>query len=189
MLVIGHRKNAKGTQSPDGLTNEYDYSSVLVPRVATILEARGHKVTVIERPERSANKVGPYQRMINAVKGIDADCVVSSHVNGALSPYAQGTEVIVSGSAASRRLGQCLLDAVVPALKTHDRGLKTVQRDGRGGPLLWGVPQPAAILEPGFLTSRYDLHRLRLALEDGTYALAFAEGVDNYLKTLEPTCD
>ncbi|BEU87466.1 hypothetical protein TAMA11512_09300 [Selenomonas sp. TAMA-11512] len=104
----------------------------------------------------------------------EADVFISIHCN-AFNGNAKGTEVLVyPGSAAGRKLGNCIQRQIVDSMGTTDRGLKD-------RPNLWVLKHtdmPAVLVELAFIDNAGDAVLLRDRQDD--FARAIARGVTDY---------
>jgi N-acetylmuramoyl-L-alanine amidase len=181
-IVVGHRSNAKGAATSDGLT-EWDYNMEIAPALQKALAAMEVDSVVIERPTRSAAGRSPILRMVDKVNDTGALLALELHLNAASSPWASGTEVLYyERSRGGHLLASRLLGPIVGALGTRSRGVKPCGVESRGGAFLSLTQMPAAIVEPAFVSHEGDLRTLRLAKSNGSYVRALAQGVVDYLR-------
>ncbi|MCK9513575.1 MAG: N-acetylmuramoyl-L-alanine amidase [Pigmentiphaga sp.] len=148
-LVVGHNPRAQGAvRVTDGRT-EYDWCGALAEQVAALEPGR---YVVIRRTPGA----GEIARAYAEVDASGATASVELHFNSFSTPSATGTETLISGSAASRRLATLVQAEMVAALGLRDRGLKqTAPKQGGHAALNAGRP-PAILIEPYFGSNRAD---------------------------------
>lgn len=148
-LIVGHRPDAPGAVSRDGLT-EYDYNSKVVARVAELLrESSVVEPVIVHR--------GSYATLPNDVNATGADFAISFHANGYSNALATGTEALYwHSSTKGAAMAAVLLREMLQALGLRDRGIKPITSGERGSRILKGTAMPCVIVEPFFLTNQQD---------------------------------
>ena len=115
--------------------------------------------------------------VITAANNWQADIFVSIHCNGFNSPQANGTETLYySGSAAGKRLAQCLQDSLVGEFGLTDRGIKSADWAG----VLKSTDMPAVIVEMAFITN--DREARLMYDQPARWADAIVIGIENYFE-------
>ena len=169
-LVIGHERAKQGAASPRTGLTEWHYNRSLVAVVAGLLQQAGHDPVMVAR-----EAAGSYSKLPGYVNALDADLVVSFHLNSNANHSAHGSEVLYAhGSRKGAPLAEVLLDAIVGALGTRRRrtiGLKAVDR---GATLLLKTAPPAVLLEPGFVSNEADEDKLTRLKQGYAEAVATA---------------
>ncbi|MEW5891299.1 MAG: N-acetylmuramoyl-L-alanine amidase, partial [Pseudomonadota bacterium] len=119
------------------------------------LRAAGVNVVMTRETDRDLAPAGTYsqaQDLTNraaVANSARADCFVSIHTNAAASASAHGTETFhYPGSATGERLARAVQSAVVAALGTYDRGVKSANFA-----VLRQTTMPAALVEVAFHTN------------------------------------
>lgn len=169
LLTVGHRPHAPGAANmgspdPDDDVYEFWFNKPIVYEVWRRLEARG----IDAKPDEYFGN-GNVSRWNGA-----SDLLVEFHCN-AFDGRASGTEVVhARGSVRGMEAASILQRHLTAALGLPDRGIKPPWNN-RGGYLLYGVRQPAVIVEPFFIDNDRDLARAREVDLAGVYTDALAE--------------
>ena len=175
-LLIGHRSGAQGARSTNGIS-EYAFWYTFLHTIVEFLPPQ-HTYRVFER--RNSDGRGYRERMKSVGKRAaewGAELIVSFHFNAALSPKAEGFEVLCTTGAASRRYAAQMLACFDDHLAGKNRGLKIVRNEKhlRGSGFLYETPMPAILVEPFFGTNREDFQR---GTQGGRLATALMDFMD-----------
>lgn len=178
-IVVGHNEKAQGAEAiaPLGMSEW-----ALHKEVSDAMMARNDREDLlIRRFLRPAGKF--YQAEIadtySRVNEWKADYCVELHFNCA-EGEAVGTEVLYSGTSASKPFASSMLRALVLAFGLPDRGLKVVPKGQRGSGSIWAAKCPCVITEAFFGDSRADVSAyMRLGVSG--YADALLAGIPSFI--------
>lgn len=151
VLVIGHSFKSQGAANEKLGITEYEYCMNLA------LELFKHEEnTEIDLILKARNK--SYESLIHEINTLNADLVIELHLN-AYNKKVQGTEVLYAKtSKKSKEIAEIFQEELVKNLKLPDRGARGIDKQDRGGYLLYGTIAPCIILEPFFLDSAIELY-------------------------------
>lgn len=160
MLKNGSITSADGTHLGGG--NEYKFNKTFAPYIAKELRANGHKVEIIQCPEKvftSDKQEKTYK--LNLVNKMGYDLVIELHCNASNNPVAEGCEVLYkseNGKKYAERVQKQLAKVFL------DRGVK--KRDDLY--ILNSTKPVAILLETFFCTNKKEykyavLHKGKLA--------------------------
>lgn len=175
VVAIGHQPSGDmGAVSPDGTTREWPYNNDIA-RILPLLTTKAEVVVVTRK------SLAELPGQINALK---PDFCVELHFNAHDSTSANGTETLFwASSRLGNRLAETFQAHMLKALKLRNRGTKAVGSEReRGGTFLRRTACPAALVEPGFMSS--DVDRRALIERKIELARAYAAAIDEYARTL-----
>lgn len=175
VLDPGHGGVDVGSIGRQG-TLEKDITTDIARRVQTVLEARGIK-TQLTRSDGNVF-VGLQERAAMA-NALQAQALVSIHVNWFAENYAKGTETYYrQGDDRSRALAEEIHGRLVAALGTVDRGIKPAP----GFVVLKQATVPAVLVEVAFLSNDNEEKLLGQPEFRQTAAVAIADGIAAFLR-------
>lgn len=148
-ICIGHsRPGDNGAVSLGGQT-EWDYMVKVAGLLADELAVEGLRCGIVSS-YRGASYGSAMDWLAGHLKAEGCTVAVELHFN-AFDGSASGFEYLHAAcSTAGATLAQCFEKAHVATLGGTNRGVKAIERDGRGGGFLWKTPTISAILEPFF---------------------------------------
>lgn len=159
MIVIidpghGMENRRRGSYDPGAVNGEIEEAAVVMEWANVlrgILRARDVAVVRTRIDERDPAPVGLRASIARAYKG---DIMVSLHCNAA-NGRASGTETFYRGES-NKELARRLNLAVIGALGTRDRGVKTEEQSQHGRLAVMAF-QPCFLIELGFIDHEGDL--------------------------------
>jgi len=175
-ITIGHRQSSQGARNTDGVS-EWVFNAPICQAIATHLQAWGHQVDVLYRPD----SLDGVQLLTAQLNRRGYDLAVEQHFNSFRTPAATGSEVLHHhASNRGRMLALAIQTRQVAALQLPDRGAKAIVSGQRGWEYLDGTTMPAVIVEPYFGSSPHDtkITTDRVA----QLAEAIAGGIADYLE-------
>ena len=175
-LVVGHTAKAPGAVNGEYALSEFAFNLPLVEKLKARLGRTKNEAVLILRDEPDDYKGLPAK--INAAK---PDFIVSFHANAG-PEGSEGSEVLYfTGSKAGQRLASVMLERIVRALGTKNRGIKPRTYSERGGYLLAKTEAPCVIVEPFFLSNNEETRRA--VTSEGMAALlaAYEDGILRYV--------
>ena len=169
ILNPGHGPKNTGIFDPGavgaGGTREADINLAVARLLAPLLEAAGSEVLLIRDGD-----LGDVTAQANASGG---DYFISLHCNSFGEPSAQGTETYVyQADSPAKGLAEAIQAAVVRALGTADRGVKTA-----GYYVLRKTAMPALLVELAFLSNPAEEGLLADAGTQQRLVLALADAI------------
>jgi len=153
-IVVGHTKTSPGASAgPPIHGSEYPWNKDLATMVHRACMARGVQSKIFYRDGIGIS--GAYRQ----VAKWGASCVMELHFNS-FNGAAHGTETLYDAdrNAGSRAWAQRLQDAMLGALRLHDRGLKERDAGDRGYASVSALDIPSALTEPFFGDNPSDAH-------------------------------
>ena len=136
--------------------------------VGEYLEEAGYKTNVFQ--------YDGLRTITGAANAWGADLFVSIHCNAAATAAANGAETFYwNGSAAGKKLANCIQNQLVHTLPLANRGIKTANFT-----VLAYTDMPAVLVETAFVSNAYDARILETCQED--FARAIARGVTDFYK-------
>ena len=175
-------KDSTGTQGVSTRYPEYKLTLSLAKMMKKELEARGYQVVMTRKDNKTAVSCAKRAQIANEKKAdifvrIHADGTSSSSVYGASALYPSSSNPYVGKhSAKSKKLSQCLLDAMCSKAKAKNRGL--TQRDDLTG-TNW-AKMPVTLIEVGFMTNPKEDALLRKKEYQKKLAVGMVDGIDRY---------
>jgi N-acetylmuramoyl-L-alanine amidase len=165
LIVVdpGHGGPDRGEQ-PDGRLSESEICWDIGQRLAARLAGAGAKVRLSRNEAESPETA---ERALRA-NSIDADLVLSVHLNTNPEPQAEGASTYYFRGS---RAGEALADAIQDELL--GLGLRDCRSHGRSYPILRETRMPAVLIEPAYITNPDEAKRL----EDPGFRAAVAEAV------------
>ncbi|MEM1083238.1 MAG: N-acetylmuramoyl-L-alanine amidase [Verrucomicrobiota bacterium] len=181
-LCLGHGREGDEGNVGFGGESEEEYNFPLLSAVASRLESRGFKVSVITDYE-GKGYTAAMTWLAHKLRTIGATCALEFHFNAA-NKRARGHEVLHwEGSQVGVTLAGSLLRALDEEFPEQpSRGLKPRSSRNRGALFLSLTHCPAALLEPFFGDQRDDWKKFSSAQEFKRLANAYAEGVCDWIK-------
>lgn len=153
-IVVGHNSKAKGAFSK-WIGSEWDFNKVVAEQIQRAAVGTKVDVKVFYRPA-GVSYGAQMASVTDAVNEWGPDYAVSLHFNSFRTDAANGTETLWTGSTGSLALAEMLHTCQLDCFGLNNRGMKSVEKSGRGGAFLWGVKAPAVLLEPGFGSNKTD---------------------------------
>lgn len=169
-LDPGHGGNDPGAVA-NGL-REKDINLDVAKRVEAKLSAKGIKVYMT----RSTDVFHSLSARVDKGVASGSDAFLSIHTNAA-SPGASGSETFYSASVGndSKQLATFIQNRLYKAMDHPNRGVKNY-----GFQVIRTNPLPAALVELGFVTNKYDSAKLASGTYKDRAATAIAEGIEDY---------
>ncbi|MEW6772326.1 MAG: N-acetylmuramoyl-L-alanine amidase, partial [Bacillota bacterium] len=153
-LDPGHGGRDRANRGPTGYV-EADGTLAIALYCRDTLQAAGLTVVMTRETDRDLAPPGAYSQAqdlaarAQVANRAGANCFVSVHTNAAASAAAHGTETYhYPGSALGEKLARAIQAAVVSALGTYDRGVKSANFA-----VLRQTTMPAALVEVAFHTN------------------------------------
>ena len=172
VLDPGHSGDAEPGACAAGL-HEADLVLSITRRLRRRLLAAGHEVRLTRDRAIDDAELSWRAELANAW---GAEVFISLHVNAALSPDAEGTEVYhFPGSVAGEALASAIQASLVAQLHTDDRGVKAANFA-----VLRETVCPAALIETAFVSNAADRALLSGAASQEAFTVAIAAGVAQY---------
>ncbi len=194
VLDPGHGDNDQGAHGTFLLEKNAALSIAL--KVRYLLAAKGYKVIMT----RSNDTFIPIDQRPALAARVNADLYISLHCNSA-GPYITGTETfafapvgVTSSNGGTPNASNCLGNIndrnnsrlafelqrnVVAAVGSVDRGVKYAKFK-----VLRNCPCPAALVESGFISSRYEEKLLAQDAYQNKIAAGIVKGIENYRKAV-----
>jgi N-acetylmuramoyl-L-alanine amidase len=155
-LDPGHGPGDTGATGPGGL-DEADAAFAIVERLARELEERGARPFVL----RSRGDDPPLSERASRANAVDAEALVSIHLNSHDDPGAEGSSSYYFGRFESGSVaGQALAELVQEEL-TAATGLPDGRTHPKSFPMLRETRMPAVQIEPCFITNPREEELLR----------------------------
>lgn len=166
----GHGGHDPGA-SANGL-REKDINLDVSKRVEAKLKAKGIKVYMT----RSTDVFHSLSARVDKGVASGSDAFLSIHTNAA-SPGASGSETFYSASVGndSKQLATFVQNRLYKAMDHPNRGVKNY-----GFQVIRTNPLPAALVELGFVTNKYDSAKLASGTYKDRAATAIADGIEDY---------
>ena len=125
-LIVGHTKRAGGAYSDRARLNEYDFHSVVIPRMKILWDAyiKSHIITRDNRGIEGAS---------NVANAMGCDCTIEFHFN-CYNGSASGREaLVIDGHENSKLLANYILSEMGKKRPyQNNRGVKEMSRGNRG---------------------------------------------------------
>ena len=176
-------KVAGGTSGVVTHVPEYKLTLAVAKKLKSELVSRGYKVVMI-RTKNNVN-ISNKERAVKANKTADicirlhADGVNNSSISGASALYpSKANKYIPKLSPSSRKLSECVLNAMCDKTKTKNRGLSA--RDDLTGTNWSKIP--VTLIEMGFMTNPAEDRRMKDEDFQKKLAAGMADGIDNYYR-------
>lgn len=149
---------------------EFDFNNELSHFLACNLREFGVRPIVVYRES--------YAMLPDHINQTNADLCVSLHCN-AYDTQTKGAEVLYhANSAEGKSLAKSIQYQIVNQMAWHDRGVKPISGDDRGGALLEKTKMPSVIIEPFFIDHT---ESLLFAIENQQQlASVIAQGIDEH---------
>lgn len=159
-VVVGHNAASKGANSPT-VGSEYDFNTKAARYIEAAASGSPVEVMVFYRRTGLGGYGAEMRELINRVNAWKPDCAFELHFNGFRTSAANGTETLHAGSRRGKALAELTQSCMLDCFGLKNRGLKKVDRDGRGADFLYGIYAPAIIPEPAFGTNPTDAASLQ----------------------------
>lgn len=154
-IVVGHNSVAQGARALAPISEqEFTYYNRIADEMVR-LARRGLTARRFNRVKTATGYSTEIDTVYAQVNDYGADISIELHFNAA-GPTATGTETLSSGSPGSLKLARAMQDSMLAALGLHDRGVKIVAKDKRGGRSLHAGRPPAILVEPFFGSNKGD---------------------------------
>lgn len=188
VVDAGHGGKDTGARAPDGST-EKGLNLAIANRLARDLREAGAVVVMTrtedvdlatDADERNRHRhMGDLQGRLRVVRKQPIDGFVSIHCNADPSPIWHGAQVLYfSRNPAGKELAETLTEAF---RKNGMNGVRSVQSN-RTLYLLKRIPEPAALVEVGFVTNPTELHRLQTESYQELIAFSVYTGFIRYFE-------
>ena len=149
ILDIGHA-NGTGARSLNKAHEEHNLVTRIVSAAKSLLEGKGHTVTVLDFPEKNNTQdLNSTITAANAVVG--ATCGISFHMDAAESESAKGAHVCYY-STNGQKVATAIANKIITLLP--GRANKTVKRDNLA--VLKKTKPTWVLVECGFITNPHD---------------------------------
>jgi len=170
-IIVGHSHDSQGAVNAASGITEWQFNKGLAARVAEeMCQIPSFNPMIIYR--------STYAALPRKVNITGCDMVISLHAN-AFNERTSGTEVLYAANdKSSMWIAKKLQPELFKALHLPDRGIKAIQRNDRGGFLLYKMTVPAVIVEPFFIDNDADLARATERKQE--LAKAITQGVVEY---------
>jgi len=181
-ICIGHSRKIGsrydgGAYSPWLKTNERDFNTQVGNKLAAYLAMNGIKSRVITHYD-GAGYGSAMQSAADQIKAINATLAIELHFNSA-TPSATGHEWLYwHSSAKGKAIAEQFSEQFskdFPNIKS--RGLKGIDKSGRGGLFLRYTHCPAIITEPFFGSNENDCRQVSIDSLAKSYAKAIIEAI------------
>lgn len=178
-ICVGHSRDGdNGARSVSGV-HEWAYNKVVADLLRTQLKQRGINSIVLS-DYNAATYSEAMKWVADRIKKEKCDIAVELHFNSYHSTVAEGYEYLYySGSEKGKRLAECFLRSHSNVSNVQkNRGVKEIEKGGRGSLFLKSVKPPAVICEPFFGSSPKEW--VLLGSKHAVIADIYAEAIANY---------
>jgi N-acetylmuramoyl-L-alanine amidase len=188
VVDAGHGGKDTGARASDGST-EKSLNLAIAKRLATDLREAGAFVVMTRTEDvdlasdaderRRHRHMGDLQGRLRVVRKQSIDGFVSIHCNADPSPTWYGAQVLYFSR---NPKGKELAETVTEAFRTNGmHGVRSVQSN-QTLYLLKRIPEPAVLVEVGFITHPTELHRLQTARYQELIAFSVYTGLIRYFE-------